>query len=711
MGNLKSREFYPDFHVNIRKDGRVNGVEPVTLKGMGLPYDLDYPEQPVGELSKELYENLVEEFIFLIDELLPRDIQDLFYKATLDPRRAYWKLFEEAARRMQLPYYLNCHRDEAKGNYPNISAGIESFVQEGRSLADIYLNSCVTKEMVSDAIDSVYFLVDSVEDYMEDSRMNPLFAVEAALFRMSKYTYKLREKLSDGAGIADLVLYNKENKPELIVMRKVVEPDYDELWDGEVDLNADYNEELKKRYEDRLRNLAQVEAYCEKRHVSCLKLSSYEATWLYENEALGNLIRDAIKDPEYAKEYVFGKDDEDEDLLGDEYMGDAPKCPDGYLFEGTLKKLQIESDCICYGPAPMSDDETLQHLTINSDGGVWLSRHSYANGIIEKTNFKVDADQVKDLFTLISSRFSENPEIHCITDIGSWDMTLTNEEGREFHYGGPLSEGASDAIKGLSDLIRDIVGRNDLFAFDGCPDKIADMKVEYARETKIKPKELPEDATYEYVTWNYAEVLTIDRETETLTNHIQFAEQCSVTNTYHVEGGICNLLDSLWPDMFDDVEGNPPDAIDDPLEERRYKITVHTVQGEEKVVEGTFDKRGLPIEWPSFIEKIYDFMAFYGLGELFDRGYYNKAKRTSTDYIFCDVEFESGGKTYCYLADDDTYEVGDTVLVPAGHDNHEALVRIVDKNYYSKEEAPFPIEKAKWIIKRIDEDEIDDYLV
>ena len=103
-------------------------------------------------------------------------------------------------------------------------------------------------------------------------------------------------------------------------------------------------------------------------------------------------------------------------------------------------------------------------------------------------------------------------------------------------------------------------------------------------------------------------------------------------------------------------------------------------------------------------------MAFYGIGELFNEASYSKAKRTSTDYIFCDVEFEPGGKTYCYLADDDSYEVGDTVLVPAEHDNHEALVRIVGKNYYSSENAPFPVDKAKHIIKRIDEDEIDDYL-
>ncbi len=41
MGNLKSREFYPDFHVNIRKDGRVNGVEPVTLKDMGFKFAIN----------------------------------------------------------------------------------------------------------------------------------------------------------------------------------------------------------------------------------------------------------------------------------------------------------------------------------------------------------------------------------------------------------------------------------------------------------------------------------------------------------------------------------------------------------------------------------------------------------------------------------------------------------------------------------------------
>lgn len=705
MGNLKSKEFYPDFHVNIRKDGRVNGVEPVTLKDMGLPYDLDYPEQPVGELPKKLYENLVEEFIFLIDELLPRDIQDLFYKATLDPRHAYWKLFEEAARRMQLPYYLNCHRDEAKGDYPNISAGIEGFVREGRSLADIYLNSCVTKEMIYDTIDYMGFLADSVDDYTEDSRMDPLLVAELALFKMSRYNYKLHDNLPDEFGIADLVLYSKDNTRELVIMRKVTEPD-DEWWDGD----GDHNTELKKRYEESLHNLERVELYCEEHHISCLKLSSYEAICLYEDRTLSNVIREAIKNPEYAKEYSFRTDDEDTDLLGDEHVNNKSNNPEAYRFEGTLKKLRIESDNVCYGPAPMPDDETHQHLTINADGGVWLSRYSFDNGIIEKTNFKINADIAKKLLYAFEKRFSADHMIDFVTDIGSWDMILTNDEGKEFHFSGPLTEHAGTVLIGLSDMLRNVTGRDDLFAFDGCPDRIDNLKIEYTRETKIKPKVMLEGSKHDYMKWDYSETLTIDRATETLVNHIQFAEQCSVTNTYHVEAGISDLLDELWPEMFDEVTGNPPDVLDDPKDQRRYKITVITKHGEEKVIEGTFDKLGLPNEYPEFIEKIYDFISFYGIGELFERGVYGKPKRRKSDYIFCDVEFEPGGKTYCYIAEDDTYEVGDTVLVPAGPDNHEALVRIVDKNYYSKEDAPFPVEKAKWIIKRIDEDEIDEYL-
>lgn len=137
------------------------------------------------------------------------------------------------------------------------------------------------------------------------------------------------------------------------------------------------------------------------------------------------------------------------------------------LFEGKLKKLRIDSNCICYGPCPLPDDETEQHLTINADGGVWLTRLSFEKGPIEKTNFKIDADTVKNLFEVFEKRFSQEHDICFVTDIGSWEMILTNEEGKEFHYDGPLTEGAGDVVRGLSDMVRTATGRDDLFVFDG----------------------------------------------------------------------------------------------------------------------------------------------------------------------------------------------------------------------------------------------------
>lgn len=55
------------------------------------------------------------------------------------------------------------------------------------------------------------------------------------------------------------------------------------------------------------------------------------------------------------------------------------------------------------------------------------------------------------------------------------------------------------------------------------------------------------------------------------------------------------------------------------------------------------------------------------------------------------VEFEDGGQTYSYLADTDDYEADDLVVVPAGYDNRETVVRIVSIEYRQPEDAPFPL--------------------
>ena len=54
---------------------------------------------------------------------------------------------------------------------------------------------------------------------------------------------------------------------------------------------------------------------------------------------------------------------------------------------------------------------------------------------------------------------------------------------------------------------------------------------------------------------------------------------------------------------------------------------------------------------------------------------------------------------------EDSNEIGDFVLVPAGKDNHEAIVEAVNIEYFSGENVPLPVEKTKRIIRKCtDED-------
>lgn len=59
------------------------------------------------------------------------------------------------------------------------------------------------------------------------------------------------------------------------------------------------------------------------------------------------------------------------------------------------------------------------------------------------------------------------------------------------------------------------------------------------------------------------------------------------------------------------------------------------------------------------------------------------------------------------MTDDDSIKVGDFVLVPAGKDNHEAVVEVVNIEYFSEENTPLPIEKTKHIIRKCMDKDFD----
>ena len=251
---------------------------------------------------------------------------------------------------------------------------------------------------------------------------------------------------------------------------------------------------------------------------------------------------------------------------------------------------------------------------------------------------------------------------------------------------------------------------DDLYVFDGnCkPDMINKITLDYHRVTKIKPGQKPEDADWEFVTWDYTERLIIDRTTETL-EHIQnIGTGCKVSRKYEIEGGIESLLENFdAEDLFTRTEGNPDDVIDTPNETKDYTITIEYKKNPPRTIMGSYDKNGLPEDFSDFAETVFDFIRFYGLGEILDPSVYGKAKRRKSEYIFCSVTFDEGYKSYYYLTEDDSIEIGDFVLVPAGKDNHEAVVEVVNIEYFSEENVPLPIEKTKRIIRKCADEDFD----
>ena len=74
-------------------------------------------------------------------------------------------------------------------------------------------------------------------------------------------------------------------------------------------------------------------------------------------------------------------------------------------------------------------------------------------------------------------------------------------------------------------------------------------------------------------------------------------------------------------------------------------------------IAGSYDKNGLPEDFADFAETVFDFIRFYGLGEILDPAVYGKVKRRKSEYTFCSVTFDEGYKSYYYLTDEDRKSV------------------------------------------------------
>lgn len=380
---------------------------------------------------------------------------------------------------------------------------------------------------------------------------------------------------------------------------------------------------------------------------------------------------------------------------------------DRQLFQGELRKVRIVSCEGGFGPPPEPDEEVEQHITINAEGRVWFSAYNFGSipGKQEKSRskiFKIDKDAANKVLSSIARYFSTDPLDVFATDIGMWELEMTNTEGDVYQFKGSLCANFEVDRVDLSDMIREALGMDDLYVFDGNnkPDRVDRVTIDYHRITKREGKNR--------FIWNYTEKLVLDRESETI-EHIQnIGLGCVVSRKYYVQGGVEGLLDEIDPDdLFGEIEGNPEDVAENPLGTNDYTITVEFKKGPQRVIQGSYDKKGLPEYWGEFADEIWEFMRFYGWGEVLDPAIYRKVRHRKGDYIYCSVKFGGGWKSYYYIADDDEIEVGDDVLVPVGNEGRLSVAEVVKVEHFTEETVPMPVEKTKHIIRKCTDDDFD----
>ena len=372
-----------------------------------------------------------------------------------------------------------------------------------------------------------------------------------------------------------------------------------------------------------------------------------------------------------------------------------------YVFHGNVKKVKIHSNNMGYGFLPREGTEVEQHLTITYDGRVWLTRYAISEDLnfakltkTEQRQFKISSDKAKFLLDKYTKYFRDAYEISFATDVGSFEMQITDDEGKTAYFIGPLiCEFEVDGYD-LSQLTRDTVEDQTLFVFDNNEfERIERITIDHEHKKKIVA------ADGQVVTWNPTNHIVIDRKTDTIEYTYKIGTECDVTRKYHVAQGVSNFLDELeYQNLFVEFEEKELDAIIPEDDEATYTATVDFLRGPSRIVAGRYDKQGLPIDWPEFIEDLYDFMSFYGFGEMFDEKQYGRTYRKTNDYIFLSVRFGEYGKTYYYLTEDDTIQVGDQVVVPVGSEGKERIVEVAKKEYYSSDSVPMPIEKVKSIV-------------
>ncbi len=364
------------------------------------------------------------------------------------------------------------------------------------------------------------------------------------------------------------------------------------------------------------------------------------------------------------------------------------------FYYGRIRKFRLETNTICFGPVPEPDDEVEQHLTVTEDGRVYFSSYDYGDGKkyrrTDTNNFRVSVKTARQVLDLFAQFFSFHDEDFFATDVGTWGLLMENEEGEKFPVMGSVLSGyVTDDGVDISKRVRQLLGMDNLFVLDGNPwDQIEKVELTYQESRKDSP--------------DFAEHLIVDREKETVYYDREIGDDPVCSEKFHLAGQISAFLDKQDTDSLFLYYTEPVQKTDPVWRQTHtYTLTVTCHKKKPYQLSGSFDRRGLPMDYPAFIESLRQMLDKAGdAGALFNPGFYGKELPKKGEVIVCSIAFAGSKKTYAYLTEDPDLNVGDRVFIPVGPDNARETGTIVKIDCCLPEKAAYPVKQMKTILGR-----------
>lgn len=335
-------------------------------------------------------------------------------------------------------------------------------------------------------------------------------------------------------------------------------------------------------------------------------------------------------------------------------------------------------------------------MEITRDGEVKLTQKAPSG--TEKNKIHISQADADSVFAAFSETFASYRKERIPSISGHWRVRLLTDDNEVYFYHGANGQDYRYHDESLTDILRQRTGMPGLFGLSVKTEtkskvKSIEISLEQTATNEVKDKYASE---YGICIHDTNEWLLISSE-GTLTYNRRIANIGRISLQYELKDKVTEFL-KLYEgrNVFSRPKGHSPDTVQDEIR-KTYKMVVTRDDGDTSVLEGSFDKNGLPGDWADFVGRLTDFFQDQSLGILFDSRSYNKVLRKNDEVAFCGVDIDGVVRTRYYRCGDEICE-DDTVVVPTPMKHTMAIGRVVEVRHYPKDQVPKDMARTQEIL-------------